>query len=57
VCDDVPPPVQDAGNGHRIACHIPLADLARAERLEGLVGPDGPDLLEAGRRAAQSAAT
>jgi peptide/nickel transport system ATP-binding protein len=57
VCDDVPPPVQDAGNGHRIACHIPLADLARAERLDGLAGLDGPNPLDAGRRPAQPAAS
>jgi peptide/nickel transport system ATP-binding protein len=28
VCDTVPPPVQQAGPGHRIRCHIPLPQLA-----------------------------
>jgi peptide/nickel transport system ATP-binding protein len=32
LCDDVPPPVQDAGNGHHIACHIPLRELAEMQR-------------------------
>ena len=32
VCDDLPPPIQDAGNGHEIACHIPLVELARQPR-------------------------
>lgn len=32
ICDDVPPPVQDAGNGHHIACHIPLPELAELQR-------------------------
>jgi peptide/nickel transport system ATP-binding protein len=29
ICEQVTPPVQDAGDGHLIRCHIPLADLAR----------------------------
>lgn len=28
VCDRTPPPWQPAGDGHGIACHIPLAELA-----------------------------
>ena len=28
VCDDTPPPVQRLPGEHRIACHIPAADLA-----------------------------
>lgn len=28
VCDSVPPPLQQAGPGHAILCHIPLAQLA-----------------------------
>jgi peptide/nickel transport system ATP-binding protein len=28
VCDTVPPPVQSAGPGHHIRCHIPLPQLA-----------------------------
>jgi peptide/nickel transport system ATP-binding protein len=31
VCDTEPPPVRDAGNGHAIACHIPVDVLARVE--------------------------
>jgi peptide/nickel transport system ATP-binding protein len=29
VCDDLMPPWQQAGSGHQIRCHIPLAELAR----------------------------
>ena len=28
ICDSVPPPVQQAGPGHGIRCHIPLPELA-----------------------------
>ncbi len=28
VCDTTPPPLQSSGEGHRIACHIPLSELA-----------------------------
>jgi len=28
VCDTIPPPWREASEGHRIACHIPLEDLA-----------------------------
>jgi peptide/nickel transport system ATP-binding protein len=28
ICDTVPPPLQSAGPGHRIRCHIPLPQLA-----------------------------
>ncbi len=31
ICDIAPPPDQDAGNGHRIKCHIPLDELRRAD--------------------------
>ncbi len=31
ICDTVPPPLRDAGEGHLILCHIPLADLSRLE--------------------------
>ena len=27
ICDNVPPPVIDCGNGHRVACHIGLDEL------------------------------
>jgi len=27
LCDEVPPPVRDAGHGHQIACHLPLDEL------------------------------
>ena len=30
VCETVVPPVREAGAGHRIACHIPVEELARA---------------------------
>jgi peptide/nickel transport system ATP-binding protein len=39
VCDTIPPPVQDAGNGHQIACHIPLADLARLDPADAAAQP------------------
>jgi peptide/nickel transport system ATP-binding protein len=29
VCDSEPPPARDAGGGHVIHCHIPLAELRR----------------------------
>jgi peptide/nickel transport system ATP-binding protein len=28
ICDDTPPPVQRLPGDHRIACHIPTAELA-----------------------------
>jgi peptide/nickel transport system ATP-binding protein len=28
ICDSVPPPLRQAGPGHGILCHIPLAQLA-----------------------------
>ncbi len=31
ICDDERPPVHDAGDGHRIACHIPLDELRKVE--------------------------
>ncbi len=31
ICDDVPPPELTTATGHRIACHIPLADLMRVD--------------------------
>jgi peptide/nickel transport system ATP-binding protein len=31
ICDDEPPPLQEAAPRHVIACHIPLADLRRVE--------------------------
>jgi peptide/nickel transport system ATP-binding protein len=57
ICDDVPPPLQQAGAGHRIRCHIPLPLLAavphwlspgvtsngpRASRPAHECGPGGP---------------
>jgi peptide/nickel transport system ATP-binding protein len=29
ICDTTPPPVQTSSAGHRIACHIPMAELAK----------------------------
>jgi peptide/nickel transport system ATP-binding protein len=31
VCDETPPPEQALGRGHRIACHIPAAELQRSQ--------------------------
>ena len=31
ICDTTPPPEHDAGDGHVIACHIPLDVLRRIE--------------------------
>jgi peptide/nickel transport system ATP-binding protein len=31
ICDTTPPPEQETATGHRIACHIPLLELARVE--------------------------
>jgi peptide/nickel transport system ATP-binding protein len=41
ICDDVPPPIQDAGDGHEIACHIPLVQLAALQR-ERAAGVEQP---------------
>ena len=34
VCDEAPPPRQHGRRGHRIACHISLADLSRLQAAE-----------------------
>ena len=39
VCDDEPPPLVEAGAGHRLACHIPLADLAAVEPIWRRIEP------------------
>jgi peptide/nickel transport system ATP-binding protein len=31
ICDDTPPPVQQLGPEHRLACHIPAAELLRLQ--------------------------
>ena len=31
ICETVPPPVQDLAQGRRLACHIPVEDLARLQ--------------------------
>jgi peptide/nickel transport system ATP-binding protein len=31
LCDEMPPPEQPLGRGHRIACHIPAAELRRSQ--------------------------
>ena len=31
ICDDTPPPVQRLAGDHRIACHIPAAELRRLQ--------------------------
>ena len=33
ICDDTPPPEQVSPAGHRIACHIPMAELATATQV------------------------
>lgn len=33
ICDDTPPPEQVSAAGHRIACHIPMAELATATQV------------------------
>ncbi|MBL8700754.1 MAG: ABC transporter ATP-binding protein [Alphaproteobacteria bacterium] len=42
VCVDVPPPVQTTADGHRIDCHIPLAELARQAPVFGDAVTEGP---------------
>ena len=31
ICDETPPPLQDASDGSQILCHIPVAELAKVE--------------------------
>jgi len=38
VCDDTPPPVQRLADGHRIACHIPVDELARLQASLVMIG-------------------
>jgi peptide/nickel transport system ATP-binding protein len=38
VCDTATPPKRDAGAGHVIHCHIPLDELASAQRSPPYVG-------------------
>src|SRR5579875_115360 len=45
VCDREPPPVQDAGEGHLITCHIPLEEL---RRIEPIFKPDDGRFMVAG---------
>jgi peptide/nickel transport system ATP-binding protein len=33
ICDTTPPPVQTTAAGHRIACHIPLDDLMKVDKV------------------------
>jgi peptide/nickel transport system ATP-binding protein len=33
VCDTTPPPIQTTPNGHRIACHIPMDDLKKVDKV------------------------
>jgi peptide/nickel transport system ATP-binding protein len=32
ICEQETPPWQDAGEGHKIRCHYPLADLAALQK-------------------------
>jgi peptide/nickel transport system ATP-binding protein len=41
ICAEEEPPWQDAGNGHRIFCHIPLATLESFDPVIELVGDAG----------------
>ncbi|SDC27690.1 ABC transporter ATP-binding protein [Paraburkholderia lycopersici] len=34
ICDEAPPPLADAGGGHRILCHIPIAELRALQDAE-----------------------
>ncbi|HEV8392410.1 MAG TPA: ABC transporter ATP-binding protein, partial [Dongiaceae bacterium] len=33
ICDTTPPPIQTTATGHRIACHIPLDDLKKVDKV------------------------
>jgi peptide/nickel transport system ATP-binding protein len=51
ICDEVPPPVREPAPNHRIACHIPIAELAVMEPVlvrngEMLRSPGGRTLRE-----------
>jgi oligopeptide/dipeptide ABC transporter ATP-binding protein len=50
ICDTVPPPWREAGERHRIACHIPLAELSAVPLL---VEPDRPFPADGPESAAQ----
>lgn len=39
VCEQVPPPWMDAGNGHRYRCHIPSGELALLQRAHARAEP------------------
>jgi peptide/nickel transport system ATP-binding protein len=40
ICEQQEPPWQDAGNGHRIRCHIPVEELAALQRQTILPPPE-----------------
>jgi peptide/nickel transport system ATP-binding protein len=42
VCDTVPPPWQQAAEGHAIACHIPITELAMARPVLAYAGGSTP---------------
>jgi peptide/nickel transport system ATP-binding protein len=33
ICDTTPPPIQTTASGHRIACHIPMDDLKKVDKV------------------------
>jgi peptide/nickel transport system ATP-binding protein len=33
ICDTTPPPMQTTASGHRIACHIPMDDLMKVDKV------------------------
>jgi peptide/nickel transport system ATP-binding protein len=41
VCEEVTPPIVQAAPGHRIACHLPLADLEAMPSVLPIGAPDG----------------
>jgi peptide/nickel transport system ATP-binding protein len=40
ICDEEAPPFADAGDGHRIRCHIPVADLRAAQHAARMAHTD-----------------
>ena len=42
ICETVPPPWSDAGDGHRIRCHIPVAELRDLQNAVDTLSPSIP---------------
>jgi peptide/nickel transport system ATP-binding protein len=47
ICEEVAPPVRDAGDGHQIRCHIPLQELATLRPVLALTPADKQDPAQA----------